>query len=249
VLADEGFGIDGGAFEGSDGFGVADVAEGDGDVAEESAAFGAEDGGTGEAGAEGGVVEGEQIVEGGGVEVVAAVRGEESGLRGEPVPGAGGEAIVAPVDPVADEGTQVFGNGALEFDGQVRDATTGIEGEGRWERVGGAGVEAAGALAAEVPRGWVDGEFGLRQDFSEEEPVPEIAGDEVGVASDETDAGALGEVPFEDGTGVDIPEGSVGRGGGGVEPCREFSEPGREDVVVIGMAGVAGDNPLGFVGV
>jgi hypothetical protein len=248
VLADEGFGIGGGALEGGDRFGAADVAEGNGDVAEESAAFGTEDGGTGEAGAEGGVVEGEQIVERGGVEVVASVRGKESGLGGEPVPGARGEAIVTPVDAVADEGAQVLGDGSLELDGQVRDATTGIEGEGRGERVGGAGVEAAGALAAEISRGWVGGEFGLGQDFSEEEPVPEIAGHEVGVASDETDAGALGEIPFEDGAGVDIPEGSVGRGGGGVEPCGEFGKARREDVVVIGMAGVTGEDPVGFAG-
>lgn len=57
VFGDEGFGIVGGAFEGGEGGGVADVAEGDADVAEDAAAFGAEHGSASEALLEGGGVQ------------------------------------------------------------------------------------------------------------------------------------------------------------------------------------------------
>lgn len=73
VFGDQGFGVGGCFFERREGGFGSDVAEGDADVAEEAAAFGAEDGGAGEFLFEGGVVEGEEFEEGGLVEIGAVM--------------------------------------------------------------------------------------------------------------------------------------------------------------------------------
>ena len=52
----------------------------------------------------------------------------------------------------------------------------------------------------------LEGEFGGGEDFGEEEPVAEGAADEVGVFSDEANAGALSKVSFKNGTSVNIPK-------------------------------------------
>ena len=101
-------------------------------------------------------------------------------------------------------------DGSFEFDGEVGDAAAGIEDEGLGDGLGRAGGDAAAASAAAVFFRRVGGEFCGGEDFGEEEPVAEGAADEVGVFSDEADAGALGEVSFEDGTGIDVPEGIGG---------------------------------------
>lgn len=77
VFGDERFGVGGGFHQSGEGAGIAGVAEGDADVAEEAAAFGAEDGGVGEALFESGGVEGEEFEEVGGGEVGAGVGAQE----------------------------------------------------------------------------------------------------------------------------------------------------------------------------
>ena len=63
MFGDEGMGVGGGDLEVGEVGGGAGVAEGDADVAEEGGAFDAFDGAFGEEGAEGLVVEGEEVAE------------------------------------------------------------------------------------------------------------------------------------------------------------------------------------------
>ena len=190
--------------------GVSGVAEGDADVAEESFPLGAVDGGVAKMLFEGGFVELGPVLERELVEFWFGVGFHDSAFLGESIPRAGLEAVVAAEDSVADGGAQLGRDGAFEFDGEVGDAAAGVEDEGLGDGLGGAGGDAALASAAAVFFGRVGGQFGGGEDFGEEEPVAEGAADEVGVFSDEADAGALGEVSFEDGAGVDVPEGVGG---------------------------------------
>ena len=190
--------------------GVSGVAEGDADVAEEASPFGAVDWGVAKTLFEGGFVELGPVLERELVEFWFGVGFHDLTFLGESVPGAGLEAVVAAEDSVADCGAQRGRDGAFEFNGEVGDAAAGVEDEGLGDGLGGAGGDAALASAASVSFGRVWEEFCGGEDFGEEEPVAEGAADEVGVFSDEADAGALGEVSFEDGAGVDVPEGVGG---------------------------------------
>ena len=210
VFGDEGVVVLGELLECGEVVGVSGVAEGDTDVAEESFPFGAVDWGVAKMLFEGGFVELSPVLEGELVEFWFGVGFHDLAFLGESVPGAGLEAVIAAEDSVADCGAQLGRNGAFEFDGEVGDAAAGVEDEGLGDGLGGAGGDASAASAAAVFFRRVGGEFGGGEDFGEEEPVAEGAADEVGVFSDEADAGALGEVSFEDGTGIDVPEGVGG---------------------------------------
>lgn len=136
----------------------------------------------------------------------------------ESVPRAGLEAVIAAEDSVADGGAQLGRNGAFEFDGEIGNAAAGVEDKGLGDGLGRAGGDAAATSAAAVFFWRIGGEFCGGEDFGEEEPVAKGAADEVGVFSDEADASALGEVSFEEGSGVDVPEG-VGRVCGLADGC------------------------------
>ena len=45
-----------------------------------------------------------------------------------------------------------------------------------------------------------------RKNFGEENPVAEFTADEIGVLADEADSGALGEIAFQDGASIHVPE-------------------------------------------
>ena len=63
--------------------------------------------------------------------------------------------------------------------------------------------------------------------------------------ADEAEAGALGEVAFEDGAGVDVGEGVVLGAGELEEVIGELPEGLGKGVVVVLIAGVAGDEAGG----
>ncbi len=236
VFSDERFGIPGCLLECWEGDGIPEVAEGNGDVPEEAAAFGAEEGCAVEHLLEPGGIELEQREQRGGIEIGTSMRGKEAGFGGEPVPRTGGETVVTAKDPGTDERAQGFGDGSLEFNGEVRDATAGIEGEWRGQGVGGTGGQTGGAATAPVAGRWIGGQDGLGEDLGEEEPVAEGSGDEIGVAADESDAGALGEIAFEKRAGIDIPQGAVFRPGQSVEEPGQFIQRPGEQIVVIRVA-------------
>lgn len=220
---------------------VADVAEGDADVAEEAAAFGAEDGCAGEFLFEGRGVEVEELEEGWLVKVGAGRGFHERACAREAVPWTGCEAIVAAVNAVADGGAELLGNGALEFDGEVGDATSGVELEGGGDGGGGTGLDASSAGAAAVRFRGVGFEFEGGDDLGEKYPVAELAADEVGVFADEAEAGAHGQIALEERAGIGVPEGAGFRAAEMVHEFGELPEGGGEDIVVILVAGVASD--------
>ena len=124
----------------------------------------------------------------------------------EAVPGAGGEAVVAAIDAIADGGAQFDRDGAFEFDGEIRDAEPGVELEWRGDGVGRAGGKATSAGPATVFSGGSPVQLQGGKDLGEKDPVPKLAADEIGVFADEAQARPLGQVTFEDRPGVDIPK-------------------------------------------
>ncbi len=108
----------------------------------------------------------------------------------------------------------------------------------------GQAADAAGAGAATVFFRRVGREFEGGEDFGEKNPVAEPAADEVGVLADEAQAGALGEVAFEQRAGVHVPQRAGSRAAELVDEFREGLEFFAEDVVVIGETGVAGDEAV-----
>ena len=80
------------------------------------------------------------------------------------------------------------------------------------------------------------------EDFCEEEPCSQSWVDEGGVFTNEAESGALGEVSFENGTGVGVSDGfAVGAGVDLAEVVGELFEGGAQGFVVVREAGVAGD--------
>ena len=62
-----------------------------------------------------------------GVETVADGKVAQLAQLGEAVPWAGELTIVAAIDAIADQRAQLFGNAALEFDSEIRDAAPRVE--------------------------------------------------------------------------------------------------------------------------
>src|SRR5690606_2724555 len=123
-------------------------------------------------------VEGDEIGQCGTLEFGA---GAELGLaahRGEFVPGADGEAIVAAIDAVAHGAAEFTWDRTLMLDAVIGEALSGIQLEWRGERVGRADVEAAGAGAAAFLMRLVGGQVGGGEDGAEKEPGAEFAADE-----------------------------------------------------------------------
>ena len=245
VFGDEGVGVLGGAGEGGEVVGGADVAEGDADVAEEGGEFDAADGAEAEEGGEGGGVEGEEMAEGPLVDEGSGGEGGFAGGLGEAVPGASGEAVVAAVDAIAEGLAKFEGDGALVFDGEVGEAAAGVELVGGGDGLGGAGGEAAGAFAAVIVEGAVGGDFEGGEDFGEEEVAAEGGVDLEGAFAVPAEAGGGSPVAFEDGAGIGVEF----LGAAAVfEVGAEVAEFAVEEGVVVVAPGVAGDGAGGGLG-
>src|SRR5690606_18410572 len=124
------------------------VAERDGDVAQPAGVAAATDRGALGPAQELVLLPGEQLGQGGPVQVVAD---PEVGLvvaARELVPGAGELAVVAAEDAVAHQRPQRLVDRALVLDGQVADAAARVEQVGRHDRAGRAHLDAARAAAA-----------------------------------------------------------------------------------------------------
>ena len=136
-------------------------------------------------------------------------------------------------------------DGAFQFDREIGNATAGVELE--WRSDGGcwAGGNAAGAGAATVFLGRIRFEFDGGDDFGEENPIAELAADEVGVFADEAETGALGEIAFEQRPGVDIPQGARVFAGELVDEVGQLLQAFGEDIVVILETGITGNGRNG----
>src|SRR5262249_60426701 len=97
------------------------------------------------------------------------------------VPGAHREAVVAAVDAVTHEGTQLAWDRALVLDGEVGDAAPRIEAVGRGECRGRAHVEAGAAASAVVGLARIRRQLERGEDRTEEQPGAELARHQIGV--------------------------------------------------------------------
>src|SRR5580698_6546112 len=101
---------------------------------------------------------------------------------------------------------QFLGNIAALLDGQIRDATVGIQLVGRDERIGGAGINTARAGAAAVWSGKVRWKLERSDDDAKKEPRARLLIQNAGVFPDPSHAGVLGVYAFHYRTGVHVTE-------------------------------------------
>ena len=124
----------------------------------------------------------------------------------KPVPGTDHLAYIAAEGPVAHVRAQVGWDFAFVFDGQVRDATPGVERPVRQDAMGWTGFDATRAGSAAVGcEGRVGFQVNAEQDFSQQEIRTEFWVDQTGVFTDPTQTGALRQVAFQDGPCIGIP--------------------------------------------
>ena len=150
---------------------------------------------------------------------------------------------VAAENPISHLRTQVFGDGILQFDGEVGNAAARVNCAVWQDALGGAGIDAAGACAAVVGgEGIVGFEANSKQNFSEKKCGASLRVDEHGVFADPTQACALSEFAFKDGSRVCVI--TVGNWMADLffDELDELLQAGRDDVVIIVAEGV-GCNP------
>src|SRR5262249_45828724 len=107
----------------------------------------------GEAAAEGSVVEGGELDQHRRRQLGPGCERRLARFLGELVPRAGGEAVVAAIDAIAEQWPELGIDRALVLDGEIGDAAPRIDLVGLGERVGRTGVEAGAALAAVIGLG------------------------------------------------------------------------------------------------
>ena len=121
---------------------------------------------------------------------------------GEFVPRADREAIVATIDPVADQRPQLDRDHPLVLDRQIRDAAPRIEPVGRGEASVGQ-AQAAPARAAVVSFRGIGLELETEINLAEEKPGAELPRYEIGVLTLPAEPGPLGERLFHDRRRID----------------------------------------------
>ena len=220
---------------------VAAVPERDEDVAHEAVAADPLDRRAGEAAAEGAVVERCQLGEQRQGERLARPEGELAAGRGELVPRADRQAVVAAIDAVADRRPQRARDVPLVLDRQVGDAAPRIELVGRREGLGGADVEAGPAGAAMVALRRVGRKIEVAEDGTEEQPRPEAPRHQVGVLALPAEPGALGQRLFHHRRGVDedLDRGAMAL----LQPGGQPLQPRLDHVVIVAALGVDRDDP------
>src|SRR6185295_18231319 len=126
------------------------------------------------------------------------------------------------------------------LDRPVADAAPGVQAIGLRESAGRAGVQAAGAAAAEIGERRVGGQVERRQDLAEQEPGAAFRVEQHRVLAHRSEAGARGDLALEERTGIDRETGS-GAGEGRLDAVAQRAEPPAHEIVVVGAARVAGD--------
>ena len=129
------------------------------------------------------------------------------GSRSFAVPGTDILADVAAKNLVTHARPQVLGDRAPLLDGQIRNAAIRIQLVGRDQRVGGTGIDAAGAAAAAVRRRQVRRKFERSQNDTQKQPRPQFLIDDAGVFSNPSDARVFGVHALDQWTRVHIAAG------------------------------------------
>ncbi len=239
MLLHEGIGVLGRLLQLGQCFGVGGIAKGNADVAEEAGLFAAPQRGMAEALAKSVCIEAKQVQQ---VEVLEFGQGDfthEPALPGKAVPWTDLETVITTENAVANGRPQVFRDGALQFDGEVADAASGIQLERGSDGMGGAGVDAARAAATAVGFGRVGSEFKGRKNLGNEEPVAKPTADQVGVFADKAEAGFLTKRTFEDRPGIDIGACSCAGASELLDVLLQLPKGSGQRIVVVGGLGVA----------
>lgn len=179
--------------------GIADIAQGHTDVAQETPPLQPVDGRAAEKASKLRLIPRQKLRQGRQFTAPELARGR---LPGEPVPRAHFQAIVAAEDPVPDERAQFNGDRTFQFDGQVADAQPRIQPVRGDNRPCRAGIETTVAGAAVFALGRVGRQIEVGENFAEKDPVAELAADQVGVFADEADPRPLRQVAFENRPGI-----------------------------------------------
>ena len=87
-------------------------------------------------------------------------------------------------------------------------------------------------------------EFECRNNFRQEDPIAEFPADEVRMLADETKAGPLRQIAFEEWSGIHIPKGLRVLASESIDEFGKEFEAFADDVVVIVESGVTGDGAL-----
>ena len=162
---------------------------------------------------------------------------------GELVPGADGQAVVAAVDAVAEEGAEIFLNLALMLDGQVGNAATRVQLVGAGEGIGRAGILTGAAGAAQVAARGIGREVHGRVDRAEKQPRAVVAADHVRMLALPADPGRFTERLFHHRSRIDENlELAFGRTFD--EPARQGLERLLHDIVIIAPLGIDRDTRL-----
>ena len=240
VFTDEGLVVMGGSLQGGKVVCCSDIAEGHADIAQKTAALGAEDGRAAEERFEIMVVEGEEFAQG-FLEYIGPWR--ECGIArgaGEAVPRAGIEAIVAAENAVAYCFAEFHRDGALVLDGEERDATAGVELVRGGDGLRGAGIDAARAFPAAVGQRNVGIQFKRGENDRKEKPGAELRVDAHGALAVPRNAAGGCPVTLENGSAVDKAALLAARF---FHPGGEHFQARAQHFVVIVTPRVAGDAP------
>ena len=159
----------------------------------------------------------------------------------EAVPWASCQTVIAAIDPVSNGRPELNGYGALKFDGEVGNTTTGIQLKGTSQRSSWTGVQAPRAGATTIPFGAVGFKLEGGHDFAQEQPIPQTPAHQVGVFADKANAGALGQVAFQERPGIRVPEGTSARAAELANVIRQNFETFANNIVIIREAGVTRD--------
>src|SRR5262249_22751117 len=138
-----------------------------------------------------GFIQGQQRYQIWRVEIRPHIIAHQLSFLGKLVPGTNRQTVVAPIDATSNGRTQFERNAALEFDGEVRDATSRVELERRRDGLSRTSHQTTATGAATVDLFPVRLEFQRRDDFGKKKPVPKTAADEVSVFPNEAKPGSL----------------------------------------------------------
>src|SRR5262245_28126104 len=175
--------------------------------------------------------------------LIQTVPGPEISFRrelGKPIPWANQLAVVAAVNPVADQRPQPFRDGTLVLYGQIGNAAPRVELVGPADRLRRADLHAAFTGSTGIGDFFIHWQWQVAVDFAEEEPRAGVPAEQQGVLAAPSDAGARGELHFHHRRRVGehpVAEPADLRG----DAVAELLQPVAQHLVIVAPAGVAGD--------
>ena len=160
-------------------------------------------------------------------------------VPGKAVPGAYQLTVITAVDAVADQWSQVFGDGTAQLDGQVGNAQACIEPVGRHDGAGRAGIDAGMTVTAVSLCRGIGRQCQVGVQLAEKKPGSGLLVDQVGVFADPAEPGLLCQCLFQYrctvGKGA-IAELADVRG----DPVRQLLQSPAQQLVVVATEGIAG---------